>query len=365
MSEHLETIGLNRQYSKLMRPCEITNSTDFVLFQEYGRVGEPGVYGQMPVYICKTSGFKMLNPRYEDRFYKDYYEELYRKVAFGSAKPSNDYIEQQKKRGAGVLSYVSKFVQKPGRMLDLGCASGATMLSWIESGWKCKGVDPHRASVDTAVNDMSLDVYVGAGESLPFDDDSFDLILCLGPHEHAYDLNRMFNETIRTLSDGGLLLIRWRSADIFGSPLEYYNHNHYRFFTHNNWRLILRRYGFSILEKTSEKLEGWQSYEYILARKDLSPSVEEVQKLIANGVKDDWSKELKKIQFIRKDYYERCREFLNLSNRLRGRENDIKNAVINGDVRWTFMTEVPNLSVPRSIMEAQRYVAEYESGNVR
>jgi SAM-dependent methyltransferase len=250
-------------------------------------------------------------------------------------------------------------------MLDLGCASGATMFSWIDAGWNCKGVDPHRPSVEMAKNYLKLNVSVGAGEELPFDDNSFDLILCLGPHEHAYDLNRMFNETRRTLNEGGYLMIRWRSAKIFGSPLEYYNHNHYRFFTPNMWRLILRKHGFTLVDATQEKLEGWQSYEYILARKDLDPSEDAVHKMISSGIKDDLKDELKKIQFLRKDYYDRCKDFLDLTVRYEGNEEDIMHAISNGDKRWVFLTEVPDLRVPRSVMEAERYVAEYEAGHIR
>ena len=41
MSDHLQAIGINKKYETLMRPCEITGSDNFALFQEHGRVGEP------------------------------------------------------------------------------------------------------------------------------------------------------------------------------------------------------------------------------------------------------------------------------------------------------------------------------------
>ncbi len=364
MSEHLKALGIDKKYETLMRPCEITGSADFELFQERGRIGEPGVYGAMPVYICKQSGFKMLNPRYEDQFYKDYYQELYRAVAFGQTRPSDAYLREQKLRGKGVLDYVSKFV-KPGRLLDLGCASGATMLSWIDAGWQCTGVDPHKPSVDLATKELGLNVKVGAGEELPFEDNSFDLFLCLGPQEHAYDLNKMFEETRRCLVDGGHILIRWRSNEIFGSPLEYYNHNHYRFFSPNTWQLALRKHGFSIVATTNERLEGWESWAYILAKKDLEPSQKAVNDLIASGVKDDWQAEIKKVQALRKDFYERCKAFLDLAAREKGDEDKIHAAVLRGEVRWKFMTEVVEWKVKRTLMEAERYAAEYEAGRVK
>ena len=38
-----------------------------------------------------------------------------------------------------------------GTMLDHGCASGGTMLGWLEKGWNCKGLDPHKPSVEAGI----------------------------------------------------------------------------------------------------------------------------------------------------------------------------------------------------------------------
>ena len=98
MSDHLSAIGLDRVYAKVIKPCEVCGGRDFALLQRYGRIGEPGVYGEMTVQVCRGCGFKMTNPRYEDQFYKDYYERLYREVAFGAEKPSKEYIAQQREQ---------------------------------------------------------------------------------------------------------------------------------------------------------------------------------------------------------------------------------------------------------------------------
>lgn len=365
MNDYSLALGLTRDYQVAMRPCEICENEDFAVFQEYGRVGEPGIYGRYPIHICQVCGFKMANPRLEDDFYRDYYQQLYREVAFGALVPSDDYIDQQEKRGKSVLEFVANYGVAPGRMLDIGCASGATMLPWIADGWSCKGVDPHMPSVETARTELGLEVHLGSGEELPFTDKSFELCLALGPIEHAYNVELMFNEIRRTLVDSGYLVIRWRSSEIFGSPLEYYNHNHYRFFTPNSWSLLLRKYGFSTLSTTTKKLEGWNSYEYILARKDLEPSRSAVHEMIRNGVKDDPQTELARIAKLRQEYFELCKEFLEFAKRVEGDEKAIVEAVRRGEIRWTFLTDVRNLQVPRSLLEAERYVASYMDGEVR
>ena len=90
--------ALKTKYEMRQIPCEICGSEHSHMFQKYGRISEPGIYGNMPVTICHDCGFKMQNPRFEDGFYKNYYEAMY-EIAFGAEKPSAEYIEQ-KERGS-------------------------------------------------------------------------------------------------------------------------------------------------------------------------------------------------------------------------------------------------------------------------
>ena len=144
MREHLDAIGVTTDYRKVMKPCEVCGHDSFALLQQRGRIAEAGVYGDMPIYACRRCGYTMQNPRYEDRFYQDYYDRLYREVAFGQEAPDQADIDEQKFRAAGVMEYVHKFVTSPGRMLDHGCAAGGTMIPFRDAGWEVFGVDPHR-----------------------------------------------------------------------------------------------------------------------------------------------------------------------------------------------------------------------------
>ena len=356
---------LQRKYRKVLYPCELCGSEEFAELQSHGRVAAPGEYGTLQIKICKVCGFKMQNPRFEDQFYIDYYDAMYREVAFGTARPSDEYIEQQKQRGAGVLAFATEVGARAGIMLDHGCASGATMLAWQEKGWATKGVDPHRPSVE-AGREMGLEIEVAAGENLPFGNCSFDLVLSLGSFEHSYDLSKTMEEAARVLRQDGWLVIRWRSNEIFGSPLEYYNHNHYRFFSPRTWRLCLERFGFSIMATTDRRLEGWDSYSYIVARKRDKPRPDAVHELVASGVRDDYKTELQDLKKLRHDYYHSCRKFLDLAEVYADRPEMLVDMVRNGDVgfRWGLLGGDAAQVIARSCMDATRYIAEYECGRV-
>ena len=359
--------SLKIKHKKIKIPCEVCNKEKFSLFQNYGRVDEAGVYGKLVIKICKKCGYKMQNPRYENAFYEKYYQEMYREVAFGSLKPSKEYISQQKKRGKGVLKFIEKNGIKPGLMLDHGCASGATMLSWIQRGWKVSGIDPHRPSVQIG-NSMGLDIKVASGEKLPNFKNKFNLIMSLGSLEHSYDLGKTLKECRRVLLNEGYLLIRWRSNKIFGSPLEYYNHNHYRFFTPNTWKLCLTKYGFSIINTTDDNLEGWPNYSYILAKKNAKIIKRNQDLLFTLGIKDDYTKEIDNLLYLRKAYFQRCKKFLNYikKNKNFSAKKIIKNIKNNKeDFIWNFLGGESHEVLDRSIMEAKKYISEYSAGKVR
>ena len=363
MESHLNAIGVKRTYSQRMIACEVCDGVEFKDLQTRGRIGPPGVYGALPILICTRCGFKQINPRYEDQFYLDYYEELYRKISFDEADavPSEKYLGQQQSRGNAVRKWTETHIG-PGAgrpILDHGCASGATMLSWRDAGWNVTGIDPHRPSVELGKKRFGLDIKVASGEALPFSDASFDVVLSLGSLEHVYHLEKAMNELRRVLRVGGYLIIRWRSDVIFGSPLEYYNHNHYRYFTRVTWRMLLRRYGFEVTAETDQRLEGWDSYEYTLAKFVDRNVTADAQ--IADGLADDPARVMAEHRALRRDFADRCREFLQFTGEHHRTSAEIIDAVRTGRVRWRgLLGGEPDDVVKRAIMEAKLYLQEID-----
>lgn len=364
MTQHLDAISIGKTYRTKMIPCEACGHSGFEALQSRGRIAEAGTYGDLRVVVCNSCGFKLINPRYEDRFYQDYYERLYREVAFGDTRPSERYLSEQKARGAGVLRYAQSFSIPPGRMLDHGCASAATSLAWRDAGWEVKGMDPHRPSIELGREIFGFDLAVAAGESLPYPDRSFDLVLSLGSLEHVYNLAATMGELRRVLISGGVLLIRWRTEAMFGSPLEYYNHNHYRFFSSNTWRLVLRRYGFEILDMDDRKHEGFPNYSYIMARSTLEPSTDEVEAMRLAGVRDNAGMIQAQLKSYREEFRRRSEAFLSVAGRFEGRPEALIDAVRNGACDWTMLSGDPAWAVARAILEARRYIEEYDAGRV-
>lgn len=356
---------LKDKYRKIIIVCELCDSNNYAILQQYGRIAEPGVYGKLQITICKNCGFKIQNPRYEDQFYLDYYDKFYREIAFGDINPNDEYIEQQKKRGLRVLEYVKQNNITGGTMLDHGCASGATMLSWRDNGWETYGIDPHRPSVLIGQK-LGLNIEIATGEKLPFVSNKFNLLLSLGSFEHSYDLHKTMSEANRVLNDVGHLVIRWRSNKIFGSTLEYYNHNHYRFFTLNTWKLCLKKYGFKITNSTDKKLEGWDGYDYIIARKVSNSIRHNTDELVASGLKDNYKEEILSINNIRDKYFQQCKLFIKLCEEYKDREYDLIQYIRSkkSKLELGFLGGKAVNVIERSKMEAVEYIDKYNKGLV-
>tara|TARA_A100001011_G_scaffold335050_1_gene363752 strand:- start:4793 stop:5890 length:1098 start_codon:yes stop_codon:yes gene_type:complete len=277
----------NKQIKKIIC-CEICSKKEFKIIQNIGRIDRVGVYGHLNVVICMNCGHKFVNPRFIDDFYIRYYLKKYRKIAFGFLNPTKNYLNIQRKRGEGVFNFYKKFLKKKGKMLDHGCASGGTMISWIQNGWDAYGMDPHTPSVNFGNKMLGLKIKNCFGEKVKFRKNEFDVVKSLGSLEHSYNVNKSLKEINRVLKKNGLLIIRWRSDKIIGSTLEYFNHNHYRYFTRKTWKLLLSKHNFKILSYTDKKLENYNSWEYILAQKTLKKtkvlrqSKKEIENIINN-----------------------------------------------------------------------------------
>lgn len=100
---------------------------------------------------------------------------------------------------------VGRHISSQTRVLDAGCGRGGVIERyWLESG-QAVGVDAdleslreHRCLTELAVGDLA---------HLPFEGDSFDLVLCSWVVEHLIDPDDVFRELARVLRSGGHLLL--------------------------------------------------------------------------------------------------------------------------------------------------------------
>lgn len=94
--------------------------------------------------------------------------------------------------------------RRGGRLLEVGCGSGAMLKDMERLGWVCEGTDFDRSGVENARR-KGLDVRHGSLEEQGYADDTFDAVMLSHVIEHVPDPQALLRECHRILKPGGML----------------------------------------------------------------------------------------------------------------------------------------------------------------
>src|SRR5216683_8275889 len=108
-----------------------------------------------------------------------------------------------------ILARVAPHLSHGGTLdvLDVGAAQGRAIIALQRRGHRAVGVEPWPEAIATA-NELArrqgvnLEIREGSAESIPFEADSFDLVLATSVLEHVADLPRTLTEICRVLRPG-------------------------------------------------------------------------------------------------------------------------------------------------------------------
>ncbi len=115
-------------------------------------------------------------------------------------------------------------LKKEFRILDAGCGEGRNLKYFISNGFNIYGIDRHpgaiqmlRYSANTWNKQFNTEKFqVGDIRSLPYENDSFDFVICIGVLHFSDDLEdylRMMSEMVRVTKSGKSLFIRMDSSE--------------------------------------------------------------------------------------------------------------------------------------------------------
>jgi ubiquinone/menaquinone biosynthesis C-methylase UbiE len=118
-------------------------------------------------------------------------------------------------------------VNSIGKVLDMAAGCGTFVLNGLQNGYDVHGVEPEEWKREYFQNKIVASNYqpqwkeriiCAVGESLPFDDECFDLITSYQTLEHVQDVNMCIQEMLRVLKRGGILYIRAPDYNCFFEP---------------------------------------------------------------------------------------------------------------------------------------------------
>ena len=96
-------------------------------------------------------------------------------------------------------------------VLEVGCGGGILCEEIAKMGFITTGIDPAEQSLNAArehahENHLDIRYEKASGERIPYEDRSFDVVLCCDVLEHVRDLPAVISEISRVLKDNGVYI---------------------------------------------------------------------------------------------------------------------------------------------------------------
>lgn len=147
-----------------------------------------GLPGEFTVVRCKQCSLMRTNPRPTAETIGFYYPDNYGPYV-GTLVSDRTKIQPKWKHWVKRLfSTKSTLLPNiaPGRMLEVGCASGGFLHDMAEAGWQVEGIEFSDSAADNARRD-GYKVHTGTLETAPDPDKKFDLIVAWMVLEHLHE----------------------------------------------------------------------------------------------------------------------------------------------------------------------------------
>ncbi len=99
-------------------------------------------------------------------------------------------------------------------VLDFGCGTGILTVQIATAGFNVIGLDHSAGMLEVLSRRLehlnltsNCHLQVGDGEALPFEDESFDGVVCTGVLHHIPNIDKVLEELVRIIRKNGLLFI--------------------------------------------------------------------------------------------------------------------------------------------------------------
>lgn len=150
-----------------------------------------GLPGEFQVVKCRVCGLMRTNPRPTSETMAFYYPEDYCPYhnTRVNTEPEESVLRQRINRWAKrfiKLHIDSVPMLPPGRMLEIGCASGAFLHRMANLGWEVEGIE-FSPSAAEAARTLGYNVHAGTLETAPARTQAYDLIVGWMVLEHLHE----------------------------------------------------------------------------------------------------------------------------------------------------------------------------------
>lgn len=115
------------------------------------------------------------------------------------------------------VNYLVESFATDASLLDLGCGAGPVVYEMLQRGYNIVGIDYSMDMLNNAKRRLATDqrnempLINGNGKELPFADESFDCVTCLGVISYVENYEDVIDEIYRVLKPNGTVIIAFRN----------------------------------------------------------------------------------------------------------------------------------------------------------
>lgn len=194
---------------------------------------------------CKQCGMLYNNPQPHPETLLDIYKEVEDPL----------YLEESGARERTFkrsLDQLHRFIRPPGKLLDVGCYTGAFMETAKAGGWDVSGLELSGWAADAARKTGTGPVYCVSLDRLPVPPGSFDAVTFWDVMEHLTDPAGFLRDVARFVTPGGVIGFSTHMTDswavkLMGTRYPFFMDMHVVHFSRATIRRILEEQGFELL----------------------------------------------------------------------------------------------------------------------
>ncbi len=193
---------------KAVVPCPLC---DFKKFETLSRQDRHNI--ELNTSMCQNCGLIMNNPRPQEKWYKNFYENWFWSLYIGQNANNLDELYVQDKcanKGTLIGKQILKEIDSEHlNYLDIGCGLGG-LIKFFERnrlGWNISGFDPSKEAVDFLSRRTEADIRKVSLDNLEGEEENYDIITMVHVLEHTLDPVKVLTDIEALLKPAGLIYI--------------------------------------------------------------------------------------------------------------------------------------------------------------
>jgi SAM-dependent methyltransferase len=164
--------------------------------------------GEFRLVQCAKCGLIYQNPQLDAQEVLAYYPSHYHSYYIPVAKEQSRFRRFDRQWGVyRRCRVVQKRAGKAGRLLDVGCGTGAFLHGMQALGWQVYGSDLNPEVVECTQSYFGFDVRQGELCEIGYQDGFFDVVTMWDVLEHVHDPRGTLAEVARILKPGGWIIV--------------------------------------------------------------------------------------------------------------------------------------------------------------